>query len=504
MSEADPGEHCYTALVSTRDANSPHGENATPLARVLGYLPSAVIPGAVSFTFIFIFSRILDPESYGRYALASSAAFFAQVALFYWIQLGITRFHPRALVTGTVDQLLATAYACYSVGALGLLLVTAGLAAAWAPEGGVLPLLWLAAALALGRSLIDINLAVHGSNQAVLRYNVIEAGQHLVGLMLALMLVVQLGLGASGLIAGFAAGSALLVAADGVLIAGSLRRQRPDPTLARSLIRYGAPLAAAWAFSAALAVADRFLVGYFLDGEAVGHYAVAYGLVDRTVALVFVAATFGAFPLAVHALERAGAEAAREQMRKNAVIMLAIIVPAVVGFIVAGDHITAVVIGPEFRREVARLVPYLAVGTFLGGLATHYFSQAFLLTQRTHLFLMTLGPGLLVNLTLNALLIPSYGLLGAAIATLAAYFLVLVLSIVIGRRVFRLAFPFTQALRIAGATVVMAWAVAHCPAPMTAAGLAVRVGLGVAVYALAALVLDVGRWRSDLTLWLLK
>ena len=161
-----------------------------------------------------------------------------------------------------------------------------------------------------------------------------------------------------------------------------------------------------------------------------GLYAVATGIVDRAVTLVFMAVTLGAFPLAIDALERDGVAAARRQLMTNATALLALAVPAVVGIACLARPIADVLVGPDYRAGVVAMMPAIALLSLLRGFTVHYFDHALHLGCRTDLFLFTVGPAAAVSLVLNPLLIPRLGIMGAIHVALTTQALALVSTIV--------------------------------------------------------------------------
>src|SRR5690606_41233324 len=59
---------------------------------VFGYLPANIVQGVVGFLTIIIFTRLLSPEDFGRYALAYSVLTLAHVAPFSWLEASMARF----------------------------------------------------------------------------------------------------------------------------------------------------------------------------------------------------------------------------------------------------------------------------------------------------------------------------------------------------------------------------------------------------------------------------
>ena len=56
------------------------------------YLGSRGISGIINFGAIALYTRLLDPGSYGRYALVIAGVAFCQAVLFGWLPLGYPAF----------------------------------------------------------------------------------------------------------------------------------------------------------------------------------------------------------------------------------------------------------------------------------------------------------------------------------------------------------------------------------------------------------------------------
>ena len=100
------------------------------------------------------------------------------------------------------------------------------------------------------------------------------------------------------------------------------------------------------------------------------------------------------------------------------------------------------------------------------------------------------------NVALNALLIPPFGVQGAAWATAASFGLGLLTSIVLGRRIVLMPTPWDALARCAVATAAMAAVVLALPPLGGVAELMLDAGVGAVVYALAALTLNAAGVRD--------
>jgi O-antigen/teichoic acid export membrane protein len=467
------------------------------LRSILRYAPANVLPALTTVAIIVVFTRVMSPDEFGRYAVAQAAVLIAQAVAFQSVQLGVTRFHAGHQAAGALSRLLATAYSSFA--ALAALATALAAAIPLLAPAQLAPALWAALPLLLLRGLVAVNQAVHRAALNVGRYNLVEAVQSLAGLALALLLALALDWGAVGLVLGLAGGSLLAALLDAGLPARHLGW--PDREVLREVRRYAGPLMASYGLAALIVYVDRLFLERLAGPEAAAVYAVAFGLVDRPVTLVFMAVNLAAFPLAIARLEQEGVAAAREQLLRNATVLLALAVPAVVGLACVARPLAATLVGEAYRAGVVALLPWMAGLALLRGIGTHYLDHAIHLANRTGLFLWTLGPPAAAILALDAVLIPAFGLGGALLAAAAAQVAALALTAFLGRRVFPIGFPTGQALRIGAATGMMAAALLAAPITPTAPGLAEAVPLGLVAYAAAALAFDVAGARTAALAW---
>ena len=166
------------------------------------------------------------------------------------------------------------------------------------------------------------------------------------------------------------------------------------------------------------------------------------------------------------------------------------------GLALVAAPLAQLMVGPELAEGAAHVTPWIALSGLLAGLTTYYFHQAFTLGQRTQLLLGAMAIPAIVNLVLNLILIPRFGLDGALWATLASYALGLAASMALGARSLVLPIPWLALVQTLGATAVMALAVSRVPALGGWAELLLKAGLGGLVFGAITFVLDTGALRS--------
>ena len=463
------------------------------LRHSLLYLLGRGLSGVIGFVALAIYTRLLPAELYGRYALVVAAVNLAYAVLFQWLRLGLLRFLPA--YGDRPEPLLATLLAGYGIMA-GLGLAIGGLTGLLAPDAGWRGLALVAVLLLWTQAWFELNLNLAQSQLAPTRYGLLALAKAVLALAAGTGLIL-LGSGAAGPLLGQTLGMLLpgLVLAR---VAWRGIRPRPMPGLTRALLAYGLPLTLTFALNFVISSSDRFLVAWYLGTEAAGTYAAGYDLGWVAVISLMTVVNLAGYALVMRALENDGPMAAQRQLQQNGLLLLAVALPALTLVVTLAPNIARVVLGAPFRAEGARLLPWIGVAACLAGAMLYYTNLAFQLSRQTLGQLWVSLAAALLNLALNGLWIPRFGLLGAAWATLSAYGLGLVLGWWLGRRVFPLPMPPADALKPVGAALAMALALWPCRSWRGPVALGAEVGLGLLVYALALGLLDLAFGRGRL------
>jgi len=462
---------------------------------VWGYLPANIVQGVVGFLAIILFTRLLSPEDFGRYALAFSVMTLAHVAVFSWLEAAMARFwaaqEPGAATRAHFASLYRTAFALSA----GFLVATA--VSMWIWPGDPLFRIALAAGLAgvPARSLVKL---------AQERYR--AAGE--VGKAAWLDIAVTVGglaIGVGFALAGWGGAAPLLgiglapLAALPFVLPGELRQARGggfERARVRGYALYGYPIAASLALTVVLASTDRFLLAAFLDEAAVGAYHAGYSIANRTLDVLFLWLGAAGQPALVMALERGGLDKLKTAAREQLSTFLLIGLPAAAGVALVARPLAEVLIGEELRIAAASVTPWIALSALLYGLTAYYFGQAFTLGKKTKRLLVAMAIPAGLNVVLNLVLVPRFGLMGAAWATAASFALGLVATQMIGRRVLALPIPWDSLIRCGVATGAMALVVWRLPAVGGITELMMDAAVGGAVYAAVALTLNAAGVRD--------
>jgi O-antigen/teichoic acid export membrane protein len=165
-------------------------------------------------------------------------------------------------------------------------------------------------------------------------------------------------------------------------------------------------------------LADRLLLGAMTPHTSLGIYAVAYAVADQPLSLLSSSLMLATFPRLVrlHDRETRGVDAELAlSIRRWAVIA----VPAAVSIVMWRRELLELV-GAGHNKDAAAIVPLVVAGSVAYGLA-QYVAVPLQLQRRVRLYGSLLAGCFALNIVANVALIPRYGIVGAAIATVIAY-----------------------------------------------------------------------------------
>jgi len=476
----------------------------TPLSVFTGqifiYIPALLIPGVINVIALAFYTRLLSSEAYGRYALVLAVVITTKMLAFEWLRLGLFRFFQKMHRNGNSYALISTTLVVFVV-------ICSLVSVFWVLCINLIPVeerlkdnLWVGLPLLLVWALFDQILQINRASIEPIRYGLLSAIRAVLCFTGAIAFLVFSDQGEKGLILGLIFGISITISVDLHRWIKRMALHLIEWKLIADLLRYGLPLTVSLGLGLVISISDRFLLQYYMDSQAVGVYSASYDLANQTVVIVFTILNLAVYPLVLKALEHEGIKSAQEHLRRYSIILFAVTIPVVVCLALIAKPISTVLLGVSFRQDALNLIPLVAISTFFMGARTFYADLAFQIGMRTDLQIWCVAAGALLNVVLNLCWIPVYGLMGAVWATCAAYTLALILSLIIGRKVFRLPFPASDFLRILISTLVMAVGLLAVPrrdGDLNTLGTLFVLSVG--LYTLMIWLTNVGRVRRHLT-----
>lgn len=449
------------------------------------YLLSRLVPGLLSFASLVVFTHLLSPAEYGVYALVLTSVALLKVGCFGWLDLSLTRLYmaafddPRSLLCTVLSLFLAIAAA---TGCLGLLVV-----AAW-PDPASVSVVLIAIPALWAHAWFELNLKFYQSKLLPARYGFMLATRSVVTLVLGYWLVRQ-GAGYYGPLAGFLAGS-LLAGLSAFAADWRSIRPRLERSHVMALAEFGAPLTLVAGLAILTEAAEKFMILQFLGRASLGAFSAAHELTSQSLLLLMMSVNLAGGPLVMRAYETGGDRAADGQIRHNGSMLLAIALPATLGIALLSHNLAYTLLGAAFREDAAALLPWIACAALLTGMRSYFFNLAFQVKKKLKPMMLNSAVSTVATMIFGLLLIPRFGVLGAAWSVLAASAIALTVSICFGRRHMPMNLDWKQVSRIAASTLLMGLVVAAARDLTGAWGLILQVAAGVLAYAICLLAMN--------------
>lgn len=224
------------------------------------------------------------------------------------------------------------------------------------------------------------------------------------------------------------------------VLARDFLRARPELPVLKQMLVYGLPLVPAALSGFVFDLSDRFFLARIRDFHEVGLYAVAYSIVSLMALFIGAfAQAWAPFALAHHAEKPHDAPQLFARFSLYIVIVFSFLS---LGVTIFGREILALLTTPEFF-DAARVIPVLALA-YVAFATTQVTTLGMSIARKTSLIAVGAGLAAVINLVGNILLIPEWGMLGAAWATLVAYILLTLFYGVLSQRYLPCPWPWPK------------------------------------------------------------
>lgn len=362
---------------------------------------------------VLIFPKILAPSDYVQFNLLLPLAFLFVSLLFGWL-IGATFRHIHPLLDAAGNKERQTVFWYFGATTCLLLIIYLMISAATDSIYALIPL--LVAANALKSGLLSIMNAAE--KQKAYFFANLGFALSLVAFIGITMSDTEISLTTSLMIYSFID---IILALAGWYMMGVFSfppLPRFDSLIARQYFLYGLPIVINNLFVWVISLSDRYLLTLWQTTEHVANYILSYQLASSIVTIPLMLAITVIFPKIIRIDKEQNQKAALDYAHKLKVLYLRLIpVLLVCGCLVILPF--KYYFYPNFKLEPA-LIVIILLAQLINGLS-HFYNKEFELNGKTLVITKSIGLGALVNIALNLALIPHFGLLGSAAATLVAY-----------------------------------------------------------------------------------
>jgi len=396
------------------------------------YSLGATAERGIGFFLVPLYTRYLSPEDYG--VLGISITTMAMMLVFASLGTGsaISMAYNENDDRKSQGTAIGTALATTAIGSIVLSIIMAVLAT---PLSSLLfgteeytSCLTLIAILIVTEGLLFTCFIVLRVQQRPVRYVTGMMAKFLLGVGLNIWFIVGMGWGVNGILLSSVITSSLLTIyfIYNVIRSTDIGFSRKK---LKSMMAFGTPFMSASVLNSITGLSDRYFILFMMNASSLGIYSLGYQFGGVVVALAvspFLAA-WGPFYWAVSKDPNAF-----NIYSKVATYYFMVAVPIALVLAVLAKEMIQIVAAPEFAESYL-VIGLIALSGVISG-TTVLAATGLALVKKTWWVPITAGTGAIINIGLNWLLIPVWGIVGAAAATVVSTLAVTAVMLKASRR----------------------------------------------------------------------
>lgn len=255
----------------------------------------------------------------------------------------------------------------------------------------------------------------------------------------------------------------------------------PDFSLLKLYMRFGLPTVISSISYGAVTSADRYVIGFFLGILFVGYYAPAYSL--GMLLLFFILPIVSILSIVLPKFfDENDLDTVKNYLSYSLKYFLLIMIPAVFGLSVLARQLLIIFSTKEIAANAHAVVPFIAASMLLYGV-TMFFFIILNLAKKTKIIAMIWTVTALLNIVLNLVFTPIFGIMSAAIITLISYIFAFMLMWRLSSKVLQFNIDWLFIVKSVITSVLMVLVITWFN-PMNLPGIMVSIILGVIIYGL--------------------
>ena len=190
-------------------------------------------------------------------------------------------------------------------------------------------------------------------------------------------------------------------------------------SLARAMLVYGVPLMILESLSLVLRLSDRYLIEAMLGVDELGQYSASYNLTGYLDIILLAALLQAVRPAYMQMWESQGADNTHTFLARGFHLYTVIGIPFIAMFCITSPYLLSFLAGPKYAIGTV-IIPYVALSFWLEG-AMIFLAAGLYIFKNTKVLMFCSLLATAINLGLNVLVIPRFGIAGAAAVTLFSY-----------------------------------------------------------------------------------
>lgn len=394
---------------------------------ILTYAPAIIIPALLNVVSIMIFTRVFSAEEFGVYTIIASTLTLIATLISQWIMQSIQKYRPLYQAEKKLEffnkYLLITIHITLIIASLAMLFIYL-LGLIFKLEVSPYFILNLSL-IVIFQALFLIGVTIYQSDLQSKKYRFFQLINAVLKFSLTIGLIFFLTKKIEIIFLGILISYLFTI----ILIYKDLKlptkyysefyKDKEYIKFIKSFISYGFPMIGWFLGNSILSLSDRYMLGILRGSEEVGIYSANAQLVFVGLGLVCSPILSAAHPIIMKASNNKNDQIVQKIIKKFSTIFLLVIPPMLLYIALFKDIIVEILLGNPFR-EGSIIMPILLVGIFFWNFSMYGHKGHEIKGKTKLMFLFVVISGV-VNIMVNLILIPEYGYVGAALATLIAY-----------------------------------------------------------------------------------
>ncbi|MBX2883590.1 MAG: oligosaccharide flippase family protein [Granulosicoccus sp.] len=196
-------------------------------------------------------------------------------------------------------------------------------------------------------------------------------------------------------------------------------RHKVSALLARAMLVYGLPLMLLESMILILRLSDRYLIESMLGVTALGQYSASYNICSYLEIIIIAAILQALRPAYMQLWEASGKEKTSQFLAESFYLYMVVGIPFVVMFALTSPYLLSLLAGQKYQPGTV-IIPYVALSYWMDGAMLFLAAGLYIFKDTKLLMLCGLG-ATIINVGLNLVMIPRFGITGAAAVTVFSY-----------------------------------------------------------------------------------
>jgi len=417
------------------------------------YSLNILLTSIASVLLLPVYTRYLTKADYGTLALVDQSVYYIKILFTLGGAAAVNRFFnfyendtdkKTVISTGVWLAVISS-----SVGGLFLIANSQPLAHVFFGNAALYKIIDVAAVILISETVLAVSLSYFAAVKESKIYVVYGVSQLAMSISANLFFIIYLKLGVFGMVYGQALSNCIIcfISTGHVLLKNGVGFERAK---LKMMISFGLPLIPATIFASLMHNVDQYLLRYFKGLETVGIYALGYKIPFAINSLFIVSINLiwgSALMFEIYKLPDA-----REIYSKITTYLISIFIFLMFITSIFSEYIIRILASEAYYSSY-HVIPIVCLG--LIPYALHNFiSIGVTIYNKTWLFPVSNGIAALLNVLVNLILIPQYGYMGAAWATVITYFSFICISWQLYKNVYYIRFEWVRLTILTGICIL--------------------------------------------------